>query len=390
MKKNSFFYLLTLATAIIFASCTSETSQQPEMKSEMKASEVFVYSGHNQLNGPRHIGAKDNEPGYDIPDEGKYKVYYYIRIDGNIPGEDAVNLPSSAYFPRTATGKTMICELNSGYVMANAAWKSGSKFPQYIYSTDGSAVQSVIVSEPTLADLVAANQGLGDDFTGYIENQDQLHFLWYACKKQVADHVWHIDGILTSKDRTDISETIYGEEIMEKYKDMDNDKGDVVRKGHVEFDIHQQEHKDWNEIKTSIHLRDTVVAEVFLPIGYQALADDFDIRAGRDYEYITEIENCQIEIEGVAYELECSITHEQEGIRIVVNPNKEALAAAREAYDDGLTFEVHTYTSIVIPNDVIWDMLKQSTCTVTPYTHVFGQITSAYYPDDRVEDTKNF
>lgn len=25
--------------------------------------------------------------------------------------------------------------------------------------------------------------------------------------------------------------------------------------GEVEFDIHQQEHKDWNEIKTSIHVR---------------------------------------------------------------------------------------------------------------------------------------
>lgn len=25
--------------------------------------------------------------------------------------------------------------------------------------------------------------------------------------------------------------------------------------GEVEFGIHQQEHKDWNEIKTSIHVR---------------------------------------------------------------------------------------------------------------------------------------
>lgn len=384
MKKNMYFYLLTACAALGLASCSSETNQ-PEVDATIKASEVYVYSGHDQLNGPRRIGANASEPGYDIPDNGKYKVYYYIRVDGNIPGEDDVNLPSAAYFPRTSTGKTMICELNSGYVAANAAWKSSSKFPQYVYSTDGSAVRSIIMSEPTLEDMVNANQGKGDDFTGYIENQDQLHFLWYACKKQVADHVWHIDGILTSKDRTDISETDYGEEILEKYKDMENDKGDVVRHGHVEFDIHQQEHKDWNEIKTSIHLRDTVVAEVFLPIGYQALADDFDIRAGRDYEYVTEIKNCQIEIEGVPYELECSITHEQEGIRIVINPNKEALAAAREVYGDGLTFEVHTYTSTAIPNEVIWDLLKQSTCTATPFTHVFGQITSAYYTEDRVE-----
>lgn len=382
MKKNFYFYLLTIATVLSIASC-KDNGNQPEAKANIKASEVFVYSGHKQLNAPRRINTKD-EVGYSIPDNGKYRVFYYIRIDGNIPGEDAVNLPAKAYFPRTSTGKTMVSEENMGYVTAYANWKSSSKFSQYVYSSDGSAVQSIILSEPTIEDMAAANEGIGDDFTGYIENQDQLHFLWYTCKKQERDHCWHIDGILTSQDRTDVSETDYGEEIAENYKDMDNDKGDVTRKGFVEVDIHQQEHKDWNEIKTSIHLHDSVIAEVFLPIGYQQLADDFDIRAGRDYEYVTEIANCQIEIEGNTYELECSITHEQEGIRIVINPNKEALKAAYEAYGDGLTFEVHTYTSTNVPNEVIWDMLKMATCKATPYTHVFGQITSAYNPEESV------
>lgn len=360
-------------------SCKNEAND-PVEKANIKASEVYVYSGNQKLHGPRRINIKE-EVGYSVPEDGKYRVLYYIRIDGKVQDEYTNNQPSNAYFPRTSTGKSVMSDLNSGYVTAYADWKSGAKFPMYIYSTDGSAVQSIIVTEPTLEDLIAANEGSGDDFSGLIENKDKLHFLWYVCKKQERDHCWHIDGVLTTTDRTDISETDYGKDITDTYKDFDNDKGDVTRQGHVEFDIHQQEHKDWNEIKTSIHLRDTVTAEVFLPIGYQQLADDFDIRAGKDYEYITEIQNCKIEIEGTAYELECSITHEQEGIRITIQPNKEALIAARRVYDDGLTFEVHTYTSTAIPNDVIWNLLKQSTCTATPFTHVFGQITSAYFPD---------
>lgn len=379
MKKYQFLFFLL--AAMILSSCGNQNDV--EDKSNIKPSEVFVFSGNHSLLA-KSINTKDSI-GYDIPDaNGCYQVFYYIRIDGKIPGWEETNLPASAYFPRTSAGKTMISELNRGYVTANAAWRTDSKFSKYIYSTDGSAVQSVIVSEPTLEDMINANQGKGDDFSGYLEHKDELHFLWYACKKQDADHVWHIDGILTTKERTDISETDYGQEIEQKYEHLVADSGDVVRKGHVEVDVHQQEHKDWNEIKTSIHLRDTVIAEVFLPIGYQELADDFDIRVGKDYEYVTEIKNCKIEIEGQPFDLEVSITHEQKGIRIVVNPNKEALKAARLAYADGLTFEVHTYVSTLIPNDVIWEKVKQTTCKVSPYTDLYGQITSAYF-NDRVD-----
>lgn len=110
-----------------------------EQQKNIKASEVFVYAGQNRLNAPGRVDVND-EKGYSIPDDGKYKVFYYIRIDGNIPGEDAVNLPAKAYFPRTKAGKTVVSELNMGYVNANVDWKSNFKFSKYIYSTDGSAV----------------------------------------------------------------------------------------------------------------------------------------------------------------------------------------------------------------------------------------------------------
>lgn len=381
MKK----FILPVLLGMLLFSCSNSADDSIEQEDKTKASEVFVYSGGNQLNITKSSLDPKSEIGYSIPDDGKYLVYYYIRIDGNIPGEGDNHFKSSDYFPRTKALKTRICDLNHGYVAANVDWKSCASFSKYIYSKDGSAVKSIIVEEPTIEQLLAANQGAGDDMNGYLEHKDDLHFIWYVCKKQDSDHLWHIDGVLTTKDRNTIEETDYGKEIIENYgkKGMADDKGDVKRKASVEVDVHQQEHKDWNEIKTSIHLRDTVTAEVFLPIEYQELADDFDIRAGKDFKYITEIKNTQITIGGNTYDLQVSITHEVGGIRIIVQPNKEALIAARKEYDDGLTFEVHSYVTPGVPTDTIWEKLKKTTCKVSPYTKLYGQITSAYY-DDKV------
>lgn len=380
----------------MFVSCTNSTDDiingGEDLGNSMKPSEVFVYSGGQKINAAkatRAIYDKTEELGYSIPKDGAYDVWYYIRIDGNIPGEPVNTNVSNQYFPQTTGGKTAISDLNHGTVNANVSWHESivKKFPKYIFSTDGSAVQSLILSEPTLEDLVAANKNTKYDLSGYVEHKDELHFLWYTCKQQATDHIWHIDGILTTKDRTDISETDYGKDQIKNYTDAGivEDKGDVTRKGHVEVDVHQQEHKDWNEIKTSIHLRDTVTAEVFIPLAYEDLAetDDFDIRVGKDYEYITEVKDTKIQIGEEIYELKVNIQHEKDGIRITVEPNKEALKAAALYYGDGLTFEVHSYVTSKIPNEVIWDKLKNTTVTASPSTFIYGQVTSAFYEDEK-------
>lgn len=384
MKKLS---LLTLFVSALFTACTNdidETIDSDVTESHIKASELFVYSGHSsRASRANTIYNNKEELGYSIPDGGKYLVYYYIRIDGHIPGEPYTGNVAGQYFPQTSGGKTLIDDLNHGYVMANVDWKSG-KFNKYIYSTDGSAVESIILEAPTLEDLVAANKNTNYDLSGYLQHKDELHFLWYTCKQQTSDHIWHIDGILTTKDKTDISETDYGESQIKTYKDygMTNDKGSVVRKGEVEVDVHQQEHKDWNEIKTSIHLRDSVTAEVFIPLDYALQADDFAIRAGQDYEYITERLESKIKIGETTYVLEAKVTHEEGGIRIVVEPNKEALKAARNIYGDGITYEIHNYVTPGIPLESVWDKLKLTTVSTSPYTYKYGQITSAYYEDE--------
>lgn len=388
MKK---IFALPLLLGAMLSSCDNDEivngTYENKLPVNMKASEVFAYSGGNQI-GSTRAWSKTEENGYSIPVDGKYDVWYFIRIDGNIPGEDVTNLPSNQYFPQTATGgKTLVSDLNHGQVLANAAWheSTAKKFPKYIYSTDGSAVQSIITEEPTLEDLIEANQSTTYNLQGYLDHKDELHFIWYACKQQSTDHIWHIDGILTSNDRTDIAQTQYGPAQIADYENngIKEDKGSVVT--NVEVDIHQQEHKDWNEIKTSIHLRDNVEVEVFLPIDYAEQADDFDIRIGKDYAYITEYKNISVQIDDKSYTFNVNIKHEAAGIRITVFPNREALEAAKKKYGDGITFEVHNYVVPQVTSEAIWAKLKTSTVTTKTYTCLTGQITSAYYPEERIE-----
>lgn len=186
----------------------------------------------------------------------------------------------------------------------------------------------------------------------------------------------------------------------------DNEDGDgddetliVPGKGEVEFDIHQQEHVDWNEIKTSIHLRDSVNVRILIPVPgeYIAVPDDFDIRPGLDYTYITERELVKYTVAGQEFETEVLINHTAQGIEILIDGTmcKEALKVARAVYDDGLTFEIHSYVHSFVDNATLWGWLKQTKCPQTALerwpkegdccTHTYGQVTSAYYANEGIE-----
>lgn len=173
----------------------------------------------------------------------------------------------------------------------------------------------------------------------------------------------------------------------------------VVREGEVEFDIHQQEHKDWNEIKTSIHVRDTAAVHVFLPIPmeFQAVADDFDIRTGDVYQYIESFE-AKFEFAGKEFSFPVEINHTATGIDILIDCTtaeaKEALKLARGVFDDGITFEIHSYINPDVTTEQIWNWLKTVKLPSTKTsqwpqdgdisTHVRGQVSSAYHMDEMI------
>lgn len=173
----------------------------------------------------------------------------------------------------------------------------------------------------------------------------------------------------------------------------------TVREGEVEFDIHQQEHKDWNEIKTSIHVRDTAAVHVFLPIPIesQAVSDDFDIRTGNVYQYVENIE-AKFEFAGKKFSFPVEINHTATGIDILIDCTtadaKEALKLARGVFDDGITFEIHSYVNLDVATEQIWNWLKTVKLPSTKTsqwpqdgdisTHVRGQVSSAYHMDEMI------
>lgn len=173
--------------------------------------------------------------------------------------------------------------------------------------------------------------------------------------------------------------------------------------GEVEFDVHQQIHQDWKEIKTSIHVRATVDATILIPIPqqYQAQADDVVVRTGEAYTYMAEDIQKEIEIDGKVYPLNFEVAHTPEGIRITVYTSDadDAIQAALAKYEDGLTFEVHTYAIAEemdpsFTNELLWGYVRTTKCLKTTVngvfgenqaTHVFGQITSAFFPEDIIK-----
>lgn len=177
----------------------------------------------------------------------------------------------------------------------------------------------------------------------------------------------------------------------------------TVREGEVEFDIHQQEHKDWNEIKTSIHVRDTAAVHVFLPIPMesQAVADDFDIRTGDVYQYVESFE-AKFEFAGKEFSFPVEINHTATGIDILIDCTtaeaKEALKLARGVFDDGITFEIHSYVNPDVATEQIWNWLKTVKLPSTKTsqwpqdgdisTHVRGQVSSAYHMDEMIRFDK--
>lgn len=330
---------------------------------------------------------------------------FFIRIDGNVPVQELGN-PAVNYFPRRGGNGnyySVFCVMNEGKIIDGSHWKTAEgQWTKYLYDSKALATQNFISEAPSLEKLVKSNQ-VEDDKAALEEllENDNLHILWYLVAYDSYNFRWHVDGIVTTKDVTEISQTSIGEQIAAQQQAEGREDqmgilpeiGDepVQMAGEVEFDVHQQVHSDWNEIKTSIHLRDTVDARILIPIPveYQAETDDFAIRSGAMYEYI----NKTIKIENKEFTVKFSVQHTAEGIVITIGGSEcaEALKAARQAYGDGLTFEVHTYAKPEATPEQIWSWLKQTKRPDTYkgtwtegsiITHTHGQVTSAYYPDE--------
>lgn len=380
MKK---FFVMAIA-ALAFASCADDsqtiingggTGESPKTEPSTK---VYI-QGKEQQKSSR--AAALVAQGTD--------AYYFIRIGSDIPGLDQLgSSPSKEYWPQSSTGTTLFAEGNKGALdLDYPYWNQGNApIGKYVFDTTGKAVEKAITTIPELANILSANKNTKYNTTlANMAQEKDIKIIWYVAKFNKDDGTWHVDGVLTHTSTKDATDVVPGLKDEEGNKDFEN-KADEVKTigGNVEVDIHQQQHTDWNEIKTSIHVRDIVDGvEVFIPIpkANVAEADDFAIRT-YDYEL-----QSKVYINGTEYALnnaspiKVTIEHKDNGVYIKVNAiNSDYIKALQKEYGDGVTIEVHTYYK-GLTHAAAWALIKQSKVTVEPvsYDKLKTSITSAFY-----------
>ena len=310
-------------------------------------------------------------------------AYFYIRIDSRIPGMSEVAM-SKDYIPYD--GGSVFAPENRGKVdLSYPDWKVFSttgNTRQYVYDTTGEEVNKVIADIPSYQSLVSVNRKYVEKFANL--DTKNLKIIWYVAKFSYGK--WHVDGILTFEDTKDVTDIPN----FDKEPDLDNSADEKLPKdfnGNIEVDIHQQEHSTWQEIKTSVHVRDLVEKTVVeIPLEYEHIAevDDFAIRT-----YDLELES-KVFINGKEYELDSTnpvkvtIEHRADkAVFTIVCKDAKYLKALHEQYKDGVTIEIHTYPKN-LTNEEVWARLKNAKVSVTPSSYknlIFNGATSAFFTE---------
>ena len=368
MKK---LFLLALG-AMLGVACTNDDSEIDKTKdSTLPETEIYVQGQRLQVKGAQQMVTRSTYSWpYHNDSEGWEVARFSIRADGVLPGY--IDQSSALYYGRPASKQGK----NRGRISSIYPYgryndrdldyykkdkKTGNNIGlfRYVYDPTGMKTQLAILEQPPVEDILAdevediqkgvsnaklaAVQELLDKGSDYLYS----HVLWYVVKEVGMQYGWHVNGI--------ISENVVPDYTIEPDKVPDN----------VEVDIHQQDHTDWYEIKTSVHVRtDCESVTINIPLKYEDILeqDDFDIRVYGFYykEYV----------------ISHTIKHDVNGITIEISDIPAALIAElKENYGDGLTVEVHSYCT----RKDIWEDLKKSSVVKTgkPCT-VNGQISTAF------------
>ena len=382
MKKSS---LIALIATVIFSGCTNDYLNNVEVQESAQLPETRVFVQGQMVNN----GTKASDLAWPyVSSEGWETARFSIRVDGTFPGY--VNQSSSKYYGRPAgkpgrnRGKVLTAYPYGHYNDRDLDYtkkdkKTGNNIGlfRFVYDPKGMQTQKAILEAPLVEDILAdevddlqakinKNQDVAQN-TAELENVNALialgteylnsHVLWYVVKEVGMKNGWHVNGVIRDY------------EIGEPDETPEN----------VEVDIHQQEHADWSEIKTSVHVRtDAEFVEINIPLSFDDIVenDDFDIRVYKTYFKDVEYNDVTVEI-----------THDEKGITIMIKDiDPELIEQYKEEFGDGLTVEIHSYCK-TDDQDAIWEKVKNS-CVVTtgkPCT-VVGQITSAY--NEEVEPIK--
>jgi hypothetical protein len=395
--KKSFFLLSMVAIATLFVSCNNDENLKTPLNSDEELPQTEVYMQGLLLSavGTAEVPAfsmmesraseKELKWLYENKDEGWATARFSIRSDNNIT--DYLNHSSDEYFGRSAgkpgnnRGKVSTLypyghynDRNLDYLQKDKETGENIGMFRYVYDPEGIKTQLAILEAPTVEEIlgdevvdleaaIAAGKDVAKNTAKLERVNDMLalgseylnsHVLWYVVKEVGTRYGWHVNGVIADDPAP-----------VPPFIDVVSD--DVV------VDIHQQEHQDWNSIKTSIHIRaDIENIKINIPLKEQDIIeqDDFAIRVYKQW---------YLEYEPV----EIQVTHDENGITIeVTNIPADLIAKMKEDFGDGLTIEVYTYT---IKGD-IWDDLKKSRIvSMGKAATVDGQVTSALVPGEKVQ-----
>ena len=429
MKIKLLGMLSLTALSLGMVSCSNEDTEttgniliQNAQKFGTKSSEVNMYIGGNKIVGTRGCDVNGNTWGAEMPeyptDEEKAGILEYVRNNQNA----SVEWPGyTCYYVQhvvSAHNKYSYTDRN-GALQNNI--DGSAKLDKLEIKENGGSYTHVNNFNAGKCDNAATHNAalMTDGFKGarahdsYGSTDVDNYRLYYWN----GNYYLGIDYKMTKDDGKIDADGIYDDWIVKilpgkgetpvvpsKPDSNPTPKPEpTVREGEVEFDIHQQEHKDWNEIKTSIHVRDTAAVHVFLPIPMksQAVADDFDIRTGDVYQYVENFK-AKFEFAGKEFSFPVEINHTATGIDILIDCTtaeaKEALKLARGVFDDGITFEIHSYVNPDVATEQIWNWLKTVKLPSTKTsqwpqdgdisTHVRGQVSSAYHMDEMIRFDK--
>lgn len=399
MTKKSLFLLLFFAVTLISCNNDESNGSVVPIKNEVKPStEVFVQGQYVYPVGTRSevtVSNSSTRAEYAYPkwplhtNEGYDIARFSLRADGTIPG--VIDQSSSLYFGRSpgkqGNNRGRVSNLFTynyfdyghyddrglDYYMKDKKTGDNEGLFRYILDEEGQKTQLAILEAPKVsailgdevADLQAeiesglaagknvtkaqnnlnkvnALLALGDD---YLES----HVLWYVVKEVGMQYGWHVNGIIS-----DNTVPVY---TFDSKMTPDN----------VYVDVHQQQHNDWNEIKTSIHIRTACESvKVTIPLDEEDILeqDDFAIRVF-DYDISS-------------YTISNTVTHDANGITIsITNIPGELIQNLKDNFGDGLTIEIHSYTN----KSDIWDKLQKSYVTTGKSCMVNGQTSTAIQHD---------
>ena len=376
MKK--LFYLL--AVLPLFVACTSDDEGSIVIvKNDKPSTQVFAQGALLDYTSTKADYNPNKDYGYgvgvwpnDQSAEGYAVAKFSIRIDASFPG--VIDQKVALYWS-TKGGP------NLGKVYTDFPWgtyndrdmdyykvdqKTGKNIGMFRYALDpfGTKVNPALKEVPDMKAycewlLARKDTQYKNELQGIVDNWDKYELVWYVAKEVGGQNFWHVNGYFKLKDHT--PEDIW-EIIEDETDDMEIKENNV--EDNVEIDIHKQEHKDWNEIKTSIHIRtDAESIKINIPIKYENIveADDFAIRI---YDYY---------ISGI--QIQNMITHDENGITIEIkNINPTVIERLKSQFGDGLTIEIHSYC---VSEEGVWAAMKNTTITTGKTCELKYQITSA-------------